>query len=84
MNKKAVDSLVSALSSLSSKCQSLELRVSVAESLIQEHAPKLYKEYEREINTPQVRGFSLLPTQALQELRKDMLRGPDEEAPSSG
>lgn len=68
----------------SNKCQSLELRVSVAESLMQEHAPRLHKEYERKKCNPQVRGFSAIPTQALQELRKDMLLGPDEEVPSSG
>ena len=51
---------------------------------MQEHAPRLHKEYERKKCNPQVRGFSAIPTQALQELRKDMLLGPDEEVPSSG
>lgn len=84
MNDKAVDSLISVLSSLWSRCEILELRVSVAEALLQEHSSQLRKEYDREISNPSIRGFSSLPIQALQELRKGMLRGPDEEAPSSG
>ena len=82
MNEKAVDSLISVLSNLWSRCQYLELKVSVAESLLQEHASKLREEYDRTLSNPQLRGFSVSPSPALQELRKDMLRGSDEEAPS--
>lgn len=78
MNERAVDSLISHLSNLYSRRQTLELRASVAESLLREHAPKLHEEYQGQISNPKIRGFSSLPSQALQELRKDMLRGPDE------
>ena len=83
MDDKAKESLLSFLSSLLSRCHSLEQKVSIAESLLREHAPELHKEYLQTLSTPQFRGFSVSPSPELQELRKKMLRGPDGEAPSS-
>jgi len=82
MDKKAVDSLISVLSNLYSKVHSLEQQISIAKSLLREHAPELHEEYLQASRDPQFLGFSGGASPELQELRKDMLRGSDEEVPS--